>query len=345
MRRAAQRMISRSFGIGRSQFSRAGEVDGKTVVIIVLATVVGLSLIVCAGLVLLMLPAVQSARNAARVTQSQNNLKQIGLAFHNYHTAHDKLPFGSGYTIATTGTWAAMLLPQLEQQNLYDTFDFTKPPNHANNKDAIETRVAVYICPSDPGGRDHVLKSRINTENNPTACHGMWYPGSMGPIHDRYPGGTPYCVYCPGEADGTVMPSWCCQSENYGSGDGDFPGMFGRYPRSISFDEVRDGLSNTILCGETLPTHSIYNGAYMNNVPLSPTNIPLNTMLSDDGVDSPGAAGLHKWQHTLGYKSLHPGGAMFLLVDGSVHFFSESIDYQLYNALGTRSGGEVAQLP
>jgi prepilin-type processing-associated H-X9-DG protein len=99
------------------------------------------------------------------------------------------------------------------------------------------------------------------------------------------------------------------------------------------------------MAGETLPSHSVYNGAYMNNYPLSPTNIPLNTLLSDDGIDAPGANGLHKWQHTMGFKSLHPGGANFVMADGSVHFLTDTIDYQLYNELGTRAGGETAELP
>jgi prepilin-type N-terminal cleavage/methylation domain-containing protein/prepilin-type processing-associated H-X9-DG protein len=301
-------------------------------------------------LIALLLPAVQAAREAARRMQCSNHLKQVGLALHNYHATHRCLPFGSGYTIARAGTWAAMILPYLEQQNVYDLFDFNQPMNHANNRDAITTRVETYICPTDPAGRNHVLDKRMLTENNPPVCHGNWYPGCMGPVHDRYPGGTPYCVYCPGEG-GTVLPSFCCQGQNFGSSAspdgkipaGSFPGMFGRYPHSISFMEVRDGLSNTIMCGETLPSHSVYNGAYMNNYPLSATNIPLGTMFDDDGVDAPGPGGLHKWQHTTGYKSLHPGGANFVLGDGSVRFLNDTIDYRLYNAMGTRAGDEALQ--
>ncbi|NQT41152.1 MAG: DUF1559 domain-containing protein, partial [Planctomycetes bacterium] len=72
----------------------------------------------------LLLPAVQAVRAAARRMQCSNNLKQIGLALHNYHTAQNCLPFGSAYNVAQTGTWASFILPQMEQKALYDIFDF-----------------------------------------------------------------------------------------------------------------------------------------------------------------------------------------------------------------------------
>jgi len=77
-------------------------------------------------LIALLLPAVQAAREAARRMQCSNHLKQIGLAMHNYHSAHKTLPFGCGnmWGPPRTGTWVAMLLPFLEQQNIHDLFDF-----------------------------------------------------------------------------------------------------------------------------------------------------------------------------------------------------------------------------
>src|SRR5688572_16961948 len=86
-------------------------------------------------LVALLLPAVQAAREAARRMQCGNNLKQIGLASHNYHGAHDVLPFGASGIQSNTpgGTWGAFLLPHMEQTTAYDLFDFKLPMNHANN--------------------------------------------------------------------------------------------------------------------------------------------------------------------------------------------------------------------
>ena len=105
----------------------------------------------------LLLPAVQSAREAARRMQCGNNLKQIGLALLNYETNRGVFPFGCGGTqgqarYAQTGTWAAFILPQLEQQNVYDTFDFKKHMNDPANQKAVSTIVQAFICPTDPEG-------------------------------------------------------------------------------------------------------------------------------------------------------------------------------------------------
>ena len=117
-----------------------------------------------------------------------------------------------------------------------------------------------------------------------------------------------------------------------------FVGIIGRTPKSIRAAHVRDGLINTLLVGETLPGHCQWNGAYYSNFPLSSTTTPLGTMKSD-------FQGEGNWQHSCGYKSLHPGGASFTLGDGSVRFVSSSIDYQLFNNLGSRAGGEAVQVP
>src|SRR5262245_15791655 len=106
-------------------------------------------------LVALLLPAVQSAREAARRMQCGNNLKQLGLALLNYESSRGVFPFGCGGTsggarYAQTGTWAAFILPQLEQQNLFDTFDFKRHMNDPANQKAVSTIVPGFICPSDP---------------------------------------------------------------------------------------------------------------------------------------------------------------------------------------------------
>ena len=77
-------------------------------------------------LVALLLPAVQAAREAARRTSCTNNIRQLGLALVNYHDAHKTLPFGSGYLNARTGTWVSAILPYMEEQSLYDRFDFNR---------------------------------------------------------------------------------------------------------------------------------------------------------------------------------------------------------------------------
>jgi prepilin-type processing-associated H-X9-DG protein len=93
------------------------------------------------------------------------------------------------------------------------------------------------------------------------------------------------------------------------------------------------------MAGETIPSHSAYNGAFCVNFPVSSTTIPLNTLRSDGGS---GTSQL--WRAASGYKSLHPGGANFLMGDASVKFFPESIDYRLFNELGSRAGDEAASV-
>jgi prepilin-type processing-associated H-X9-DG protein len=264
--------------------------------------------------------------------QCGNNLKQIGLALHNYHEAMKTLPYGANFPSAQGGTWAAFILPQLEQQNVFDLFDFEKPIYDTANEAAVTTVIATYICPSDGsngGSADGALTGgRIQAgQRNPGKSMGLWYPMSMGPTWDNP------CAFCP-EGKG----SYCCHdTSDYGP---DGVGIIDRYSRlQCRFADIRDGLSNTIMAGETIPDHCTFNGAYHHNFPLCGTTIPLNTMEDNIG------AGNSKWWSACGFKSRHPGGGMFLLADGSVHFFTEAIDYRLYNELGTRAGGEVVALP
>ena len=299
-------------------------------------------------LMALLLPAVQAARETARRMRCTSNLRQIGQALHNYHDSHGRLPYASSYASVDTGTWAAFILPQIEQQPLYDQLDFNRPMFHPVNRDAVITVVPAYICPSDPQGSDPILSGRGNSSAlpqggvwNPESCMGLWYPVSMGPAHMSP------CSFCPDPIPSSA--NYCCQGCSLGSHDrsvrpecgtiprGTFPGMFGRCPKSIVLGHVRDGLSNTFMAGETLPGHNVWNGAFAPNFPLASTEIPPNTMERDDSSTL--------WWRVSGFKSEHPGGVNMLMGDCSVHFVSESIDYRLWNELGTRSGGEVATIP
>lgn len=300
-------------------------------------------------LVAMLLPAVQSAREAARRLECQNNLKQVGLALLTYETNHGVFPFGCGGLVghanyAQAGTWAAFILPQLEQQNLYDKFDFNKHLTDAANQIAVSTKVKAFVCPSDPDGRTPLASATPpQPENNPKSAMRIWYTASMGPTHDGTSLGNG-CLYCPSTAPG--VSNYCCQGFNYGTNPapdgsivaGSFAGMFGRTAKSIRAVDVRDGLTNTLMVGETLPGHCQWNSAYYQNFPLSSTVTPLGVMKND-------FKGEGNWQHSCGFKSLHPGGASFALGDGSAHFVSDTIDYRLFNELGTRAGKEVAQVP
>ncbi len=290
-------------------------------------------------LVALLLPAVQSAREAARRIQCANNVKQVTLALHNYESGQKTLPFGVSWS-QNTGTWASFILPQLELQNHYNLFDFKQSMEHANNKIAVETVVAAYICPSDGKASEAIMGHRCTCcGSSPLRSMVLWYAASMGPTA---PDSCPFCPDGPG--------SYCCQGANYGSNPpGAFVGLFGRSEVSIPFSDIKDGLSNTLMLGETLPKHCFHNSAFGRNFPIAGTQIPMNIMEGQEGQpDSWSQSDLHSknvHNRVCGFKSQHAGGAMFSLGDGSVRFLHDTIDYRLYNALGTRSGAEVVSLP
>jgi prepilin-type N-terminal cleavage/methylation domain-containing protein len=288
-------------------------------------------------LIALLLPAVQAAREAARRMHCANNLKQLGLAMHTYHDVHGRLPFACGYYIATTGTFVSALLPHLEQQALFDSFDFTVHMTHPRNRQAITTPVSALICPTDPESGTPVFdRTYTDGGHNPTRVHGLWYPVSMGPTHPDQ------CPFCPDQTPGP--DNWCCQGWNLGTTNrGGQPenssvGMFGRWPEGRRMADIADGLSNTFMLGETIPSHCIFMGAYNQNYPVLPTTIPLGTMESDDGVRG-------TWFRTCGFKSWHPGGAHFAMGDASVHFLNDGIDFRQFNGLGTIEGGEPYTVP
>ncbi len=297
---------------------------------------------IIAMLVTMLFPAVQSAREAARRAQCINHMRQVGLALLNYETANGVLPYGSDYAAAKE-TWAALILPFLEEQAHYDRFDFEVPMRHRNNKVAVTTPVASYMCPSDPQSNRPILSGRGDSPSfNPPESAMLSYTASMGPTHPDN------CPFCPVNRPG--RSNWCCQGCNFGSfgggcalPDGSFVGLFGRWKKSIALKQVTDGLSNTVMIGETLPGHYVWNGAFVPNFPVSGMTIPINTMETDDWKH--GGHALILWAITSGFKSLHPGGANLAMGDGSVHFVSETIDHQVYANLGTRAGEEVAKLP
>ena len=114
--------------------------------------------------------------------------------------------------------------------------------------------------------------------------------------------------------------------------------------------DVKDGLSNTWMIGETLPAECIHNMAFGSNFPMAGTSIPLNVRATPSQMPQPGMSNgqLHATNphaRLCGFKSSHVGGAFFVLGDASVHFISQTIDYRLYNELGTRNGSESVALP
>ena len=338
--------MRRGYAAGSKRHNTPGPLHGFTLVeLLVVIAIIGI-------LIALLLPAVQAAREAARRIQCTNNLKQVALSLHNYHNAAGALPFGSSspYDERFGSNWAIAILPQMEQQQIFDQLDFAFPMWKEPNLTVARTSIIPgFVCPSDPWASKPILPSRGWARNspyegkfrcNPDESMGLWYAGSIGPTHVD---GCPYCL------DTVPGPNnWCCRGFSWGTEqpEANAVGMFHRQEVPIRFNDVTDGLSKTIMVGETIPSHCMYNGVFSPNHPLCTMSIPLNTMYSDGALEGAYNNTINPTQSaSSGFKSLHPGGASFAMGDGSVQFITEDIDHKLFCELGTRADGEVSDLP
>jgi prepilin-type processing-associated H-X9-DG protein len=285
---------------------------------------------IIAVLIALLLPAVQSAREAARRMQCTNNLKQIGLGLHNYNQANNALPYGTGICCTPAGgNWSTFVLPFMELTASYNALNQDLGYNTPANSTIVTTVISTFVCPSDPDASQPITTRFAAHDASPAMM--LWYPASMGPTH------MDLCDFCPNKTPSSS--NYCCQGYNFGTNGngadippGTFAGMFGRTTHAVGFNEVSDGLSNTFMVGETLPKGCTFMGVFSQNFPLSGTIIPLNTF--ETAVDD-------RWWRTCGFKSRHPGGGNMMMGDGSVRFIKQSINFVTWNNLGTRAGGEI----
>jgi len=308
---------------------------------------------IIAVLIGLLLPAVQGARESARRVQCGNQVKQFALALQAYHTSFETLPSGivnqnrsnpqataqaAWQQLSNPDTWFAEILPRLEQQARFDRFDFTARTGAAANVSLVAEPMTGVACPSDPRGGSSVCENRCTLFASPTAARmlGLWYAGSLGinPIMNR-------CEFC--NPQSAVVGSDCCAGSDRGTTSPP-TGMFAVSAMPVKFAQVRDGTSNTILLGETLPHEDQHNGAFSTHYPVVAANIPLNTLLPENQIP---IAGVHSvnYSRSSGIKSRHPGGAHVAMADASVHFLQESIEPATLRALGTRAGGENGVTP
>jgi prepilin-type N-terminal cleavage/methylation domain-containing protein len=315
-------------------------------------------------LVALLLPAVQAAREAARRTQCSNNLKQLALAFHNYHDTNGKLPRTASHVTRTVaapaqvadGNWNSysahtMVLPFIEQTTLYNQFRWDQW--HYENLGAAptpltlsRTRIKGFVCPSD---KDHVNTTESGW-NNYGVCEGS----NLG----------------------------------YSVSVNSYNGMFGRL-RYRGFNDVLDGLSNTIMVGEFVKGDNnnnifrVSNGDIVRNVPL--TGYP-DQFWTQAQLDTYGAACVSGQSNHLSFagfrwiapgqynatmntlatpnskwpachdcsgcgqadargifpaRSRHPGGAMHAMGDGGVRFIPDTVNLITYQAMGSADNGDV----
>jgi prepilin-type N-terminal cleavage/methylation domain-containing protein len=301
-------------------------------------------------LIALLLPAVQAAREAARRAECQNKLKQLGLAMHNYHDIYKHFPRGAeenvykkpqtDTTFIRGTTWLLYLLPQIEQQSVYDLYDFTQAYNSATNLAVANIEIAAFKCPSGPSE----VRSGNSAEqtSDGTRNHTTHYYGVMGPSSRANPSvvtvGTSTYNYTVGTPTGNG--AYACD------------GILGQYrdqtgsvttARKVNFSDILDGSSNTLMIAER-----------SNHLPPGQANDYRSWTRGNNGgsgttknvtypINSTFYNGSNNF-NDISFGSNHPGGCQFALGDGSVRFVREAISLNIYKALASMKHSEVAQI-
>jgi prepilin-type N-terminal cleavage/methylation domain-containing protein len=324
---------------------------------------------IIAMLIALLLPAVQKAREAARRSQCRNNLKQMGLALHNYHDAHGSFPTIGGFQAAHGWSWVPLILPHAEQAILFNSINFSDSPCCTSQSTLNQTKLEWLICPSDAD--DMLCTDRAG----PTTCqygpgstsgftgYAASYAGSYGDGFNTIPS-DPYggdgawqrwgCGGC--ASNNSQTPTAACPSPGLGYGGGRFHrGIFNYVGDSspVQITDITDGTNNTLmLMHKTRIATSTSNMWTSSTSAAYGTCLPINTIFhvckGTNGVKGvPPCDGklwlglpISSWMGR-GQSSYHDAGVMSGMADGSVRFISENIDQRLYNALGSREGAEV----
>ncbi|WP_437187767.1 DUF1559 domain-containing protein [Planctomicrobium sp. SH668] len=282
---------------------------------------------IIAVLIALLLPAVQQAREAARRSQCKNNLKQIGLALHNYHDTHNTFPLGSGGagTSPATGAacnwsavqtpqarapWTVLILPMLDEGPRYSSFDFNDsftvgPWQQGATANETQWRqpMVKYRCPSD-----------VNATNDPVNS----YKGVAG-------GGVNFACYSSGASNRQFFRSGILY---HGS--------------KVRIADITDGTTNTFLVGESInmageAQHGMYGLGWASPDYIdSAWGFPVNNGQTVNPINSNMGSG----HDVVGdFSSRHVGGAHFLMADGSVQFLSQNMNLPTYQQMGERGDG------
>jgi prepilin-type N-terminal cleavage/methylation domain-containing protein/prepilin-type processing-associated H-X9-DG protein len=284
----------------------------------------------------LLLPAVQKVRESANRLSCSNNLKQIGLAAHNYHDSFRQLP--TGQTVGTRFSALSRMLPYIEQDNVYNLIDFNSIDFAPVNQVPISSHISIFRCPSD------VSESPL--------------PELGGAIN-----------YMANKGSGIVWQDNTGPNANMPKPNGVF-----YYDSHVKFADIRDGLSNTAFFSERLlgdGSNSIVSPIEDVFLDTNSPSTPDEAMQMCDALDitdlanqfpffmgAPWADGQHTYLHaslpntrSCGFlyvlravmppSSRHPGGVNLLMGDGSVHFIQNQIDLPTWRAMGSRNGGEI----
>lgn len=300
---------------------------------------------IIAILIALLLPAVQQAREAARRSSCKNNMKQIGLALHNYHDSHRSFPLGAGASW-TRANWRIFLLPYMEHSNVYNqlSFDdgrvFLGSLGYIGNPVLVGFKSPIYSCPSSA-----LPKSQAEA------------PGASA---DAISANGQFVDYV-GISGSTTTNATCGPANGYG-GIWCTNGLIVPH-RSLRIRDVTDGTSNTMIVAEQsgitngIDNRANYFGGWtgyfdvtqVENAPAGSGNVfgagmttirdgyPINGFRLGGAL--PGTD--QQFDCNLVLNSFHVGGTHVLLADGSARFVSENIDFETFKRIGARNDGEV----
>ena len=281
---------------------------------------------IIAILISLLLPAVQQAREAARRTQCKNNLKQIGLALHNYESSHGMFP--PGYIWPQGTGWTYHLLPYLEQTNLYNSCNVRSPTTATTSiwrslpsRPALAVPIPGFRCPST-SAPDIVEDAEGITNLDRVPCEYIAViSGTKSTLSNAgCPASCPVNSVVAAQQDGTFYRS-----------------------SSVKIRDISDGTTNTIGVGE-----SLYESPTIDHWAIGSDNLGVNnTPWAGDVAEFTGSLGVAMGifggatdATQLSFKSRHTGGCHMMLMDGSVRFLGYNISPTVRSALGTRAGGE-----
>jgi prepilin-type N-terminal cleavage/methylation domain-containing protein len=278
-------------------------------------------------LVSLLLPAVQAAREAVRRASCQNNLRQLGIALHNYHDVLQELP--PSRLASPLNNWMALTLPFIEQKNVQDVYRFDKDWSAVENQPAVMTKIKILICPSASGGPER---------------RDQFASGRFAAVSDyATPAGTTSLVY---SANGLPEP-------------GDLRGIING-TEGIRMAQILDGTAQTILVIEDggRPTHwlkgkqgpptsnnscgnaDVSGGRVTGSGWADPAgDLPLHSF-ADSGLACPGPCVMNCTNNNEPY-SFHPSGMNVIFADGGTRFIKETISIPVFAGYITRSGTEV----
>lgn len=318
---------------------------------------------IIAVLIGLLLPAVQSAREAARRVSCINNLKQLGLGIHTHESARKSFPVGFG---VFNEFWSARILPFVEEQSLYDSLVWLDPPTGMwnrpthPNRTACETLLKAFRCPSMTQP-EHV-KSQDDTMAYPILRRvPVSYRGVAGArISSDTPGSMP-SGYGTAEGYCTLRDVDQCDGVLIGARSAGAPAQ------GVRLREVGDGTSRTLAIGESYTRLELAKdgnrmdfwamfGPQMGTWKpgsksgseftegLASAVVPINTLRTEERLmaSDPAYKGSDGKLLEMAFGSYHPSGAGFSFVDGSVQWLDDTLDLAVLRALATRQGGETA---